>query len=56
MTAQDAAKRIVGRNNLDRDNLKKIKSSIFSSVVNSKYEIMEDVERHKLFKTVRSKL
>ena len=50
MTAQDAAKRIVGRNNLDRDNLKKIKSSIFGSVVNAKYELM-DVDKGMLFKS-----
>ena len=56
MTAQDAAKRIVGRNNLDRENLKKIKSNIFDTVVNAKYEITQDVDIGKLLESFQSKL
>ena len=49
MKAQDAAKRILGKNTLDRENLKNIKCSIFDSIVKADTKKIGPVNMARLF-------
>ncbi|KAI6649688.1 Enoyl-CoA delta isomerase 3 [Oopsacas minuta] len=51
ITAQDAAKRIIGNNTLDRENLQKIKRGIFDSIVNADDKTIQHIEHDKLFQS-----